>query len=92
LLLPRFGPDGAVRRLADGGAKGNQVCSYPDTPERLGVNAGLRRPLPSDRSDRHHAAIPAFLEDPAHDIQGLGLFPWCEQKFVQPLPCFVQGF
>jgi len=68
LLLPRLGPDCAVRRLANGGAKGDQVCSYPDTPERLGVNAGLRRPLPSGWFDRNHAAIPALLQDPTHHI------------------------
>jgi len=61
LPIPRSRSNRVVHRLANGGPTTNSMRADLDTPERLGVNAGLRGSLTSSRFDSHHAFVPALL-------------------------------
>jgi len=68
------------------------MCADPDTPERLGVDVGIRRSMPSGWSDSDHALVSALLQDPTDCFERLSLFSWDEQELVYFLPRFLQRF
>ena len=92
LPLPGLGFDRVVPRVANGGPSSDSMCADPNTPERLGVGASLRRFMPSGRPDTNHALVPSLLQDSTDGVERLGFFSRGEQELAHPLPCFLQGF